>query len=173
MRRFGLALNLNLPALSTGDGLIVLLIAAVLYIGVRLAFEAPASLTGPNITRTPAAPRVVCPMVPASGRVPAAPVYPPGPPQHVCGSSIASRAPCLSVSSRSASWKPGSGWTMPTFVRAGSVRPSGVVASPCVQLRFKVGKRVARTSGAPSLAGSYGWEEFTWRRGSSVSSWRA
>src|SRR5512139_3453692 len=55
MRRFGLALNLNLPALSAGDGLIVLLIAAVLYIGARLALNAPASVTGPNISLAPAA----------------------------------------------------------------------------------------------------------------------
>jgi NitT/TauT family transport system permease protein len=55
MRRFGLALNLNLPALSAGDGLIILLLAALLYIGARLALNAPASITGPTITLAPAA----------------------------------------------------------------------------------------------------------------------
>ena len=55
MRRFGLALNLNLPALSAGDGLIVLMIAAVLYVGARLAFRAPAVIAGPIVTLSPAA----------------------------------------------------------------------------------------------------------------------
>lgn len=55
MRRYGFALNLNLPAFSAGDGFIVLLLAAVLYIGARLALNAPASVTGPNITLAPAA----------------------------------------------------------------------------------------------------------------------
>jgi NitT/TauT family transport system permease protein len=55
MRRFGVALNLNLPALSVGDGLIILFLVAVLYIGARLALNAPASITGPEITLAPAA----------------------------------------------------------------------------------------------------------------------
>ena len=55
MRRYGLALNLNLPAFSAGDALIVLIVAVVLYLGVRLAIHAPAVVTGPNITLAPAA----------------------------------------------------------------------------------------------------------------------
>ncbi len=55
MRRYGLTLNLNIPALGAGDGLIVLFLAAALYVGVRLAFNAPASITGPNITLAPVA----------------------------------------------------------------------------------------------------------------------
>jgi NitT/TauT family transport system permease protein len=54
-RRFGITLNLNLPTFGPGDGLILLLLAAVLYIGARLALNAPASVTGPNITLAPAA----------------------------------------------------------------------------------------------------------------------
>ena len=55
MRRYGLALNLNLPAFSAGDAFIVLIVAVVLYIGVRLAIHAPAVVTGPDITLSPAA----------------------------------------------------------------------------------------------------------------------
>ena len=55
MRRYGLALNLNLPTFSAGDAFIVLIAAAVLYLGVRLAIHAPATVTGPNITFAPAA----------------------------------------------------------------------------------------------------------------------
>lgn len=55
MRRFGLTWNLNLPAFSAGDALIVLIVAVVLYLGVRLAIHAPAVVTGPNITLAPAA----------------------------------------------------------------------------------------------------------------------
>jgi len=55
MRRYGLTLNLNLPAFSAGDAFIVLIIAAVLYIGARLALRAPAVITGPDITLSPAA----------------------------------------------------------------------------------------------------------------------
>ena len=55
MRRFGLALNFNLPALSVGDAFIILMLAAVLYIGARLALHAPAAVTGPTITLAPAA----------------------------------------------------------------------------------------------------------------------
>ena len=55
MRRYGLALNLNLPAFSAGDAFIVLIVAVVLYIGVRLAFRAPAVVTGPDIALSPAA----------------------------------------------------------------------------------------------------------------------
>lgn len=55
MRRFGLVLNLDLPALSAGDGLIVLIIAAVLYVGARLALNAPVAITGPTITLAPTA----------------------------------------------------------------------------------------------------------------------
>src|SRR5512146_2930573 len=55
MRRFGLALNLNLPAFSAGDAFIVLILAVVLYIGARLAIHAPAAVTGPTIYLTPTA----------------------------------------------------------------------------------------------------------------------
>ncbi|HTP09961.1 MAG TPA: ABC transporter permease subunit, partial [Anaerolineae bacterium] len=55
MRRYGLALNLNLPAFGAGDAFIALIIGVVLYIGARLAFRAPAVITGPDITLSPAA----------------------------------------------------------------------------------------------------------------------
>jgi NitT/TauT family transport system permease protein len=55
MRRYGLVLNINLPAFSFGDAFIVLILAVVLYIGTRLAIHAPAVVTGPNITLAPAA----------------------------------------------------------------------------------------------------------------------
>ena len=55
MRRYGLTLNLNIPALGAGDGLIILFLVAALYVGVRLAFNAPASITGPNIILSPVA----------------------------------------------------------------------------------------------------------------------
>jgi NitT/TauT family transport system permease protein len=55
MRRFGLALNLNIPAFSAGDAFIVLIIGVVLYVGARLALRAPAVITGPDITLNPAA----------------------------------------------------------------------------------------------------------------------
>jgi len=55
MRRYGLALNINLPAFSAGDAFIVLIVGVVLYIGARLAFYAPAVVSGPTITLAPAA----------------------------------------------------------------------------------------------------------------------
>src|SRR5512135_58822 len=55
MRRFGITLNLNLPAFSAGDAFIVLIVAVVLYIGARLAIHAPAVVTGPDIILAPAA----------------------------------------------------------------------------------------------------------------------
>jgi len=55
MRRYGLALNFNIPAFSAGDAFIVLIVAVVLYIGARLALHAPAVVTGPDITLAPAA----------------------------------------------------------------------------------------------------------------------
>jgi NitT/TauT family transport system permease protein len=55
MRRYGLTLNLNLPAFSVGDAFIVLILAVVLYLGARLAIHAPAVVTGPDITLSPAA----------------------------------------------------------------------------------------------------------------------
>jgi NitT/TauT family transport system permease protein len=54
-RRFELALNLNRPAFSAGDALIVLVLAALLYLGVRLAINAPQSVTGPDISLAPTA----------------------------------------------------------------------------------------------------------------------
>ncbi len=50
-----MTLNLNLPVFSAGDAVIVLMLTAVLYIGARLALNAPASITGPTITLAPAA----------------------------------------------------------------------------------------------------------------------
>ena len=47
-------------------------------------------------------------------------VYPPGPAQSVCVSSMISSVPVSRVAARSCSWKPGSGRTMPMFVSAGS-----------------------------------------------------
>jgi len=47
MRRYGLSLNLNLPAFSAGDAFIVVVIGAVLYVGARLALRAPAVITAP------------------------------------------------------------------------------------------------------------------------------
>ncbi len=55
MRRFGITLNLTLPAFSAGDAFIVLIVGVVLYIGVRLAFRAPAVIAGPDIILSPAA----------------------------------------------------------------------------------------------------------------------
>jgi NitT/TauT family transport system permease protein len=55
MRRYGLTLNLNLPAFSVGDAFIVLILAVVLYLGARLALHAPAVIAGPDITLAPAA----------------------------------------------------------------------------------------------------------------------
>jgi NitT/TauT family transport system permease protein len=55
MRRYGLSLNLSLPAFSVGDAVIALLIIALLYVGVQLAVRAPAVITGPDITLAPAA----------------------------------------------------------------------------------------------------------------------
>jgi len=54
-RRFELAINLSRPALSAGDALIGLVLAALLYIGVRLAINAPQSVTGPDISLAPTA----------------------------------------------------------------------------------------------------------------------
>jgi NitT/TauT family transport system permease protein len=56
MRRFRFApALLRRPALTIGDVLIVLGIAAFLYIGIRLAFHAPAVVHGPEISLSPLA----------------------------------------------------------------------------------------------------------------------
>lgn len=55
MRRFGLTLNLNVPAFSAGDAFIILILIVVLYIGARLAIHAPAAVTGPTIYLAPTA----------------------------------------------------------------------------------------------------------------------
>lgn len=55
MRRFELTINLARPALSAGDALIGLVLAALLYLGVRLAINAPQSVTGPDISLAPTA----------------------------------------------------------------------------------------------------------------------
>jgi NitT/TauT family transport system permease protein len=54
-RHFELAVNLSRPALGVGDGLILLGLATLLYIGARLAFNAPITVRGPDISLTPTA----------------------------------------------------------------------------------------------------------------------
>jgi NitT/TauT family transport system permease protein len=54
-RRFELALNWSRPALTLGDGLILLALATLLYIGTRLALRTPAAITGPEISLSPTA----------------------------------------------------------------------------------------------------------------------
>ncbi len=54
-RRFGITLNVARPAFTAGDMLIVLLLAAVLYAGVRLAVRAPAEVAYPSVSLSPAA----------------------------------------------------------------------------------------------------------------------
>src|SRR5512136_2549129 len=54
-RRFELAFNLSRPALGVGDGLILLGLATLLYVGVRLAFSAPVTVHGPDISLAPTA----------------------------------------------------------------------------------------------------------------------
>src|SRR5512143_4057137 len=48
-RRFELFFNFNRPAFGIGDGLIILIIAVLIYLGTRLAINAPASVSGPTI----------------------------------------------------------------------------------------------------------------------------
>ncbi len=56
MRRFRFSPALpQTPAFTLGDGLIILGIAAFLYIGTRLAFHAPATIHGPDISLSPLA----------------------------------------------------------------------------------------------------------------------
>jgi NitT/TauT family transport system permease protein len=54
-RRFGLAFNLARPAFSVADALILLALAALLYVGARLALNAPAEVSGPTISLSPTA----------------------------------------------------------------------------------------------------------------------
>ena len=54
-RRFELALNWSRPALTLGDGLILLALVTLLYIGARLALRTPAVITGPEISLAPIA----------------------------------------------------------------------------------------------------------------------
>src|SRR5512135_1011671 len=54
-RRFELLLNFNRPAFGIGDGLIILIIAVLLYLGARLAINAPTSVSGPTIDLSPRA----------------------------------------------------------------------------------------------------------------------
>lgn len=54
-RRFELAFNLSRPALGVGDGLTLLGLATLLYIGARLAFNAPVTVRGPDISLAPTA----------------------------------------------------------------------------------------------------------------------
>ena len=56
MRRFRFSPALSQPpAFTPGDGLILLGIAAVLYLGVRVAFHSPAVVHGPEISLSPRA----------------------------------------------------------------------------------------------------------------------
>jgi NitT/TauT family transport system permease protein len=56
MRRFRFSPALpKTPTFTIGDGLIILGIAAFLYIGTRLAFHAPAVISGPDISISPLA----------------------------------------------------------------------------------------------------------------------
>lgn len=52
-RRFELFFNFNRPAFGIGDGLIILIIAVLIYLGTRLALNAPATVTGPDISLSP------------------------------------------------------------------------------------------------------------------------
>jgi NitT/TauT family transport system permease protein len=54
-RRFELAFNLSRPTLSLGDGLILLGLATLLYVGVRLGIRTPAAVTGPSLSLSPSA----------------------------------------------------------------------------------------------------------------------
>ncbi|HZY44570.1 MAG TPA: ABC transporter permease subunit [Anaerolineae bacterium] len=54
-RRFELFFNFNRPAFGLGDGLIILIIAVLIYLGTRLAINAPASVSGPTIDLSPRA----------------------------------------------------------------------------------------------------------------------
>ena len=54
-RRFELAFNLSRPALTWGDGLILLALATLLYIGARLALRTPSAIIGPSISLAPTA----------------------------------------------------------------------------------------------------------------------
>lgn len=54
MRRFHFSPALpRTPALTLGDGILLLAIATLLYAGVRLAFHAPAMIAGPDISLSP------------------------------------------------------------------------------------------------------------------------
>lgn len=53
-RRFELTLNLSRPAFSAGDAFIVLVLVVLLYLGARLAVNAPQSVIGPDISLSPA-----------------------------------------------------------------------------------------------------------------------
>lgn len=54
-RRFGTIFNLARPAFTFGDLLILLVLAAVLYVGVRLAVNAPSALIPPSLSLAPSA----------------------------------------------------------------------------------------------------------------------
>ena len=54
-RRFELKFNLARPALSMSDGLILLGLETLLYVGARLAFNTPTTIRGPDISLAPTA----------------------------------------------------------------------------------------------------------------------
>jgi len=55
MRRFGVTLNIARPAFTIGDMLILCLLAAILYVGVRLAVRAPVEMAEPSLSLSPVA----------------------------------------------------------------------------------------------------------------------
>ena len=54
-RRFGITLNIARPAFTAGDTLVLLLLTAILYAGVRLAVRAPTAIAQPAVSLSPAA----------------------------------------------------------------------------------------------------------------------
>jgi hypothetical protein len=97
---------------------------------------------------------IALPTVSTSGSSPFAAVNPPGPEQSVCVSSITSSVPYLRVNARSASWKPGSAWTMPMFVNAGSA--STHATSPCASARSRASMSFHSTTRVVSSSGTGG-----------------
>ena len=87
-------------------------------------------------------------------------VQPPGPALSVCVSSIASSVPVLRVSSRSASWNPSSGRTIPMFVSAGSARTQATslarsASSSAVEVvELHDLRRQRRVNGRPDIPGA-------------------
>ena len=81
-------------------------------------------------------------------------VAPPQPAENVWVSSIMSRVPAAVHSSRSRSWKPGSGSTMPMLVSAGSV--STAATSPWASARSTASRSFQATTRVVSASGTGG-----------------